>query len=120
MEKFFTIALLLFCYGTTFGQEKGKPVYYDNWPTEIAANRDILKIKYSTTAKYVPIGSIWSKRILTYFFANGTTDMSGNTERDAVTLGFTYWSNVYVFKLNRTFWDKSLRSILVYKFNNFS
>lgn len=67
MEKFFTIALLLFCYGTTFGQEKGKPVYYDNWPTEIAANRDILKIKYSTTAKYVPIGSIWSKRILTYF-----------------------------------------------------
>lgn len=74
-----------------FGQ-KEKALLYDDWPYTIHANKDILN-KRANHPNYVPFGSVWNKRILTYFFSNGTDDMSGSTEHDAVRQGFTYWAN---------------------------
>jgi hypothetical protein len=42
---------------------------------------------------YVLQGNSWDHRILTYFFSNGTEDISGNDEQVAVRTAFSLWQD---------------------------
>lgn len=92
MKNYTTIILFLIFSEISFGQKK--ELLYDNWPTTLPTNdrsrKDLLE---NPELKYVPIGTTWDHRIITFFFQNGTADIAGNGERDAVRLAFTYWEN---------------------------
>lgn len=81
-----------FCTLAAIGQQTEKyKLIYDNWPVTVAANADVRsKMGSGVNSKFVPVSS-WDHRILTYFFQNGTPDMAGNTERDAVRQGMALW-----------------------------
>ena len=93
MNGFGLTLALFFCTLVAFGQqlEEKKILKYDNWPITVAANADIRsKMGGGASTEYVTVSS-WDHRILTYFFQNGTPDMAGNTERDAVQQGMALW-----------------------------
>lgn len=56
-------------------------ILYDNGPI------------IDTEGRFELEGRKWNKSNLTYFFENGTSDISGNSERIAVKDAFTVWSN---------------------------
>lgn len=67
---------------------------YDNWPTIVPSNADVGK-KFKDgqiNPNYVPIGSVWNKRLLTYFFQNHTNDISVLAQRDAIRKAFDLWA----------------------------
>lgn len=91
---------LLAIQTTLFGQEEkqsGKKLLkYDDWPTiESNANiKDHIMNKSDGIApNFVLIGRQWDRRIITYFFQNGTPDIAGNDEQNAIRAALAIWSN---------------------------
>jgi predicted Zn-dependent protease len=86
------ILFLLICLlvSPAYGQ-KTKKVLYDDWPVTVKSNAEWLKKRGDGIADYVTVSS-WDRRILTYFFQNGTEDITGDGERQAVRDGFAIWS----------------------------
>jgi len=79
----------LFLTSMSFAQKSAeRQVYYDNWPTKVASNAPPKPGGNGVTPNYVPIGTTWDHRIITYSFANGTGDITGNDERQAIKDGF--------------------------------
>lgn len=44
------------------------------------------------TPNFVPIGTKWNHRIISYFFNNGTDDIAANNEQQAIRDGFALWA----------------------------
>lgn len=86
--------LLFIATYQVFSQNK-KQVLYDDWPTTVPSNGDRTKEarkEGDVNSSFVPIGTTWNHRIITYFFQNGTDDLAGNNERQAIRDGFALWS----------------------------
>lgn len=66
---------------------------YDDWPVTRSSNATINKEPKNPSVNFVPIGTTWGHRIITYFFQNGTNDIDTNTELQAIRDGFTFWAN---------------------------
>ena len=67
-------------------------VYYDDWPITVNTNN---RNKLDTTLigpQYVPIGTQWEHPIITYFFQNGTNDITGTDEHQAVRDALRIWA----------------------------
>jgi len=79
LNIFFLLTLFFYCV-TSYAQ-----VYYDNFPTTVPSNAnagEFIKLKGDEpVTNFVPIGTNWDDRIITYFFQNGTADIAGNDER---------------------------------------
>lgn len=80
----------MFLSNLAVGQRKA--VYYDDWPITVKANADRGKKKGDISPNFTPVGSTWNRRILTYFFQNGTTDIAGDGGRGVVRQAFPFWS----------------------------
>lgn len=66
---------------------------YDDWPITISTNeRGKMNAADIAKLKYVPIGTVWDHRVISYFFQNGTADISGNGEHQAVRDAFAIWA----------------------------
>ena len=82
-----------------FSSRVNAQVYYDDWPVTRKSNdpsKDNSIVRTGTDSiapNFVVIGTEWSHRIITYFFQNGTADIVGNDERQAVRDGFTFWAS---------------------------
>lgn len=81
------------------GQEKStvrKPVQYDEWIT-IKSNANIKDTSSNKSGgistDFVLIGRQRNRRIITYFFQNGTPDVAGTNEQNAVRNAMAIWSN---------------------------
>lgn len=91
---------LLTIQTTLFGQEEKQSdkilLKYDDWPT-IESNakiKDYIINKSDGIApNFVLIGRQWDRRIITYFFQNGTPDIAGNDEQNAIRAAMAIWSN---------------------------
>lgn len=71
-----------------FGQAK-----YDNFPTTLPRNADIgNQKKEGAETNFVPVGTSWANRIITYGFQNGTDDINGDDERQAIRDAFALWA----------------------------
>lgn len=53
----------------------------------------IIKNKNRLIPEYVIHGNSWDHRILTYWFANGTIDIEGDNEKDAIRAAMSIWEN---------------------------
>lgn len=91
------IFLLLTCLYLTiclcsFGQQNiNKQVLYDDWPITVKSNKSST-IKFDkNTNRFVPIGTKWDHQIITYYFQNQTSDISGTEEYQAIKEGFEIW-----------------------------
>lgn len=93
--NFYFLILALLCISglsETFGQTR-----YDEFPTTIPRNADIRKKndsegKGGAQTNFVPIGTSWPNRIISYAFQNGTADIAGDDERQAVRDAFAIWA----------------------------
>lgn len=87
--KITLLLIFLFCsLSNCFSQ-----IYYDNWPVTISTNdRTKLQDSIEFAPSYVLIGTDWGHRIITYFFQNGTGDIDGNDEHEAVREAFAIWA----------------------------
>ncbi|MDE0470590.1 MAG: matrixin family metalloprotease [Ekhidna sp.] len=80
MKKILLFSLIfIISLSWIFGQ-----VLYDNGPIIIS----------DSSARFSIQGNKWSKNSLTYFFQNGTNDISGSNEQQAVRDAFELWSCV--------------------------
>lgn len=77
---------MLNCFQTLQAQ-----VRYDDFPVTVKSNAERNAPRNGVTPFYVPIGTSWNHRIITYFFANGTADIAGNDERQAIRDAFALW-----------------------------
>jgi hypothetical protein len=84
-----------------FGQDQEKSaarklVQYDKWVT-IESNANIRNASNNKSGgistNFVLIGRQWNRRIITYFFQNGTPDIAGTNEQNAVRDAMAIWSN---------------------------
>ncbi|MCW5912875.1 MAG: matrixin family metalloprotease [Cyclobacteriaceae bacterium] len=101
MKKILSTFILCFIIGVTGlsqhnphnGNGKGKKVVlYDDWPVTVASNANRNKNTGDISVNFVPIGTTWDHRIITYFFQNGTGDIAGNNEQQAIRDAFALWS----------------------------
>jgi len=84
MKKFYLLFLFCLIVVTGFSQHQGngkskKALLYDDWPVTVESNAN--RNRSSTgdiTVNFVPIGTTWDHRTITYFFENGTDDIVGN------------------------------------------
>jgi len=74
------------------GQVEKKKVLYDDWPVTRSSNASKSK-GGNYVPNFVPIGTTWNHRIITYCFTNGTTDIANNDEQQAIRDGFDLWAN---------------------------
>lgn len=77
-----------------FAQIKSKKVLYDDWPTTKTTNVREKNKSTGPTTSFVPIGTTWDHRIITYYFDNGTNDINANDETQAIRDAFALWANV--------------------------
>ncbi|WP_439489919.1 hypothetical protein [Algoriphagus sp.] len=95
---FFSLFLInILAYGQSNGKRK---VVYDDWPVTVPSNAERGKSPLTDiSALWVPIGTTWDHRIMTYFFQNGTLDIPGNNEEQAIRDGFdpagTHWRIIW-------------------------
>lgn len=85
---------IIFGITSIFGQQensKSKKAIYDDWPVTVKSNADRKNSSRDVNINYIPIGTTWDHRIITYFFQNGTNDIAGNEERQAIRDGFAIW-----------------------------
>lgn len=93
----FSVILLMVSF-FFFCVEINAQVYYDDWPiirksNDESKDNSVIKIdEDSRTANFVPMGTEWDHRIITYFFQNGTGDIVGDGEQQAIRDGFALWS----------------------------
>lgn len=96
MKRSFTVFLfgLFLTHSFVYSQqEKGKKTIYDDWPVTVTSNAGRKTPSSGDfSANYVPIGTTWDHRIITYFYQNGTADIAGNNERQAIRDGFSFWA----------------------------
>ena len=92
MEKFYFILIMLLCSVSVFSQtiqnSDSDMVFLDGKPDKKKSNENVIN------PKYVIIGNgnnVWEDRIITYFFDNGTPDISGDLEEDGVRDAFDIW-----------------------------
>src|SRR5690606_1695856 len=93
MEKIYLIFVMLLCSANVFSQTIQDPdadmVFLDGKPDKKKTNEQ------GITPNYVIIGNgnnVWENRIITYFFANGTPDISGTQEQDGIRDAFDIWT----------------------------
>ncbi len=79
MKKILLFLTILFATISTYSQ-----ILIDDGP--IIINR-----KIGMTPDYVIQGNSWNHRILTYWFSNGTNDITGNEERIAIRSAMDIW-----------------------------
>ncbi|MEQ8924846.1 MAG: matrixin family metalloprotease, partial [Fulvivirga sp.] len=79
-----------------YGQKKSKKTtYYDDWPVEVESNEISTKEKKEgISTNFVTIGTTWDHRVISYFFSNGTPDIPGAGEEQAIRDGFALWEAV--------------------------
>lgn len=87
-----TIFILCLWETSAFAQKvlDKKRLKYDDWPITVTANANKSSSSGEVTPNFVTRGA-WDHKIITYFFQNGTNDMAGTTERDAVRQGMALW-----------------------------
>lgn len=92
MLKNFTLIIILLTINSfvSLSQEKKLKILYDDWPITVKSNKDRLK-NGDLSPYFVIIGTTWNHRAITYFFANGTDDITGNIERLAIRDAFSIW-----------------------------
>ena len=77
-------------------QQQKKTLQYDKWVT-IESNANIRNASTNKSGgvspNFVLIGRQWNRRIITYFFQNGTPDIAGTNEQIAVRDAMVIWSN---------------------------
>lgn len=70
-----------------------KITIYDDWPVTVISNEHRQALNSGDfSINFVPIGTTWDHRIITYFFQNGTTDINGDNEKQAIRDGFSFWA----------------------------
>ncbi len=93
MKNLFYLPTLTLILGTAV--QSYSQVVYDNFPKTIPSNANITRddaITNGVITNYVPIGTKWNRRVITYAFQNGTPDIAGNNEQQAVRDGFALWA----------------------------
>lgn len=96
MKKALSLILLFFLITTVAVAQRSQidrvnqETLYDDWPVTVESNA--LPKSRGVTPSFVPIGTTWDHRIITYFFQNGTGDLAGDTEHQAIRDGFALWS----------------------------
>lgn len=95
------ILLILSCFsiftGVTYGQSnknQNDTVYYDDWPITRSSNIRPEFLGDGIQPNFVPIGTVWNHRVLSYFFDNGTNDIASNGEQQAVKDALEIWTDV--------------------------
>lgn len=89
----FCFITALVCLGQNHSDSRNKEkLYYDDWPVTVESNANRKLISKDLNVDWVPIGTTWDHRIITYFFQNGTNDIDGNNERQAIKDAFALWS----------------------------
>ena len=84
---------LFICLGQNQSNRKDKEkLYYDDWPVTVESNANRKLISKDPNIDYVTVGTTWDHRIITYFFQNGTNDIDGNNEQQAIRDAFALWS----------------------------
>ncbi len=94
------VFLFWFCFISVFicpgqnqnNREHQENLYYDDWPVTVESNANRRLISKDPGIDYVTIGTTWDHRIITYFFQNGTNDINGNNEQQAIRDAFALWS----------------------------
>ncbi len=92
---FITFILTTPYYAFSQVKNQSNKTWYDDWPT-IPANANINGYnsdKSNLSPNYVLIGRSWDHRIITFFFQNGTPDIGGNAEEQAVLDAMEIWTN---------------------------
>ena len=101
MKKILSTSLLCFIIGVTglcqhnpqSVNDRGKKVVlYDDWPVTVESNANRNESSGDISVYFVPIGTTWDHRIITYFFQNGTADIEENNEQQAIRDAFALWS----------------------------
>ncbi|PRY35975.1 matrixin [Spirosoma oryzae] len=92
MKTTFYLLMMLSCLSflPALGQAK-----YDDFPTTVPRNADVGKKKSNKdgpSTNFVPIGTSWGRRVLSYAFENGTDDIAGDNERQAIRDAFALWA----------------------------
>jgi hypothetical protein len=72
--------------------KREKNLLYDDWTVTVESNANRNKSPKDVSLNFVPIGTTWDHRGITYFFQNGTNDIAGNNERQAIRDAFALWS----------------------------
>jgi len=81
MKNYFILLIFLFLTSSAYTQ-----ILIDDGPI-------IINNKTGITPDYVIQGNSWNHRILTYWFSNGTADITGTEERTAVRTALDLWQN---------------------------
>lgn len=97
MAKFTNLSFILILIVSFFFSLKTHgQVYYDDWPITRKSNDrskdNSIVGKDEFTPNFVPIGTKWNHRIISYFFNNGTDDIAANNEQQAIRDGFALWA----------------------------
>lgn len=94
MKRLLLIGIVLLSTLEVFSQNNKKTLY-DDWPVIVKSNAESTSkkgIKSDLSSDFVLIGTSWNHRLNTYFFRNGTGDLAGNDERQAIRNGFAVWA----------------------------
>ncbi|GAA4419489.1 hypothetical protein GCM10023187_53850 [Nibrella viscosa] len=85
--------LIITTKSLTLGQgSKKESALYDDWPVTVSSNLTQGK-KNTNVSAYFSINRSWNHRILTYYFQNGTNDIAGDGERQAIRQAFDLWAS---------------------------
>ncbi|MEO7992474.1 MAG: matrixin family metalloprotease [Chryseolinea sp.] len=83
-----TLSVVSFSYG------QSRQPRYDDYPITVPSNAKAFENfePGKPSQNYNLIGTVWNHRVITYFFQNGTADLAGNTETQAIRDAFAIWS----------------------------
>lgn len=83
--------------GIGYGQsnkDQNDTVYFDDWPITRSSNIRPELLEDGNQTNFVPIGTVWNHRVLSYFFKNGTNDIASDGEQQAIKDALKIWTNV--------------------------
>jgi len=100
--------------GSFLAESEDKDGYQDEVDFTVTANDTAVEaagrqLRYDNLpdgGEFTTSGRRWNKRNLTYYFKNGTNDISGTNEKNAIRSAFTLWASV----TNLTFTEVSKSS----------
>ncbi|HZH29256.1 MAG TPA: matrixin family metalloprotease [Pyrinomonadaceae bacterium] len=93
---------------------------------EISGSRTTVAVAQSGTryddladnAEFVLDGRKWNHTNLTYYFQNGTNDIAGNDEHQAVREAFTLWANVTTLTFTEVYSPSSADIVIIWAVGN--
>lgn len=95
------LLFILLCFsvfpGVTYSQSNNNQkddVYYDDWPVTRSTNIRLEFFGDGIQPNFVPLGTVWNHRVISYFFGNGTNDIDYNGEQRAIKDALDIWAEV--------------------------